>query len=108
MPLSPENQSNFLVVSQLLTSDKSRWDESKLYELFIEDSAKAIKRILVKVSQWEDNWLWLKSHNGKHSVKSTYKEILALSDPIEPDQGYAPSPFMDVINSEQLNDVIAT
>lgn len=85
MPLLPENQSNCLVVSQLLTLDKSRWDKSKLYELFTEDSTKAIKRISVKVSQGEDNWLWLKSHNGKHSVKLAYKEILALSDPIEVD-----------------------
>ena len=86
VPLSPENQSSCLVVSKLLTPDKSRGDESKLYELFIEDSAKAIKKIPVKVSQREDNWLWLKSHNGKHSVKLAYKEILALSDSIEPDQ----------------------
>ena len=83
IPLSPENQSSCLVVSQLLTPDKSRWDESKLYELFIKDSAEAIKKIPVKVSQMEDNWLWLKSHNVKHSVKSAYEEILALSDPIE-------------------------
>ena len=86
VPLSLENQSNCLVVSQLLTPDKSRWDESKLYELFTEDSTKAIKKIPVKVSQREDNWLWLKSHNGKHSVKLAYKEILALSNSVKPDQ----------------------
>ena len=85
VPLSPENQSSCLVVSQLLTPNESRGDESKLYELFIEDSAKVIKKIPVKVSQREDDWLWLKSHNGKHLVKSAYKEILALSDSIEPD-----------------------
>ncbi|KAF3943574.1 hypothetical protein CMV_029884 [Castanea mollissima] len=85
VPLSPENQSSGLVVSQLRTPDKSRWDELKLYELFTEDSAKAIKKFPVKVSQREDNWLWLKSHNGKHSVKLAYKEILALSDSIESD-----------------------
>ena len=78
-----KNQSSCLVVSQLLTPDKSRWDVSKLYELFTEDSAKAIKKILVKVSQREDNWLWLKSYNGILLVKSAYKEILALSDSIE-------------------------
>ena len=85
VPLSPKNQFSCLVVSQLLTPDKSRWDESKLYELFTEESAKPIKKIPVKVSQREDNWLWLKSHNGKHSVNLAYEEILALSDSIESD-----------------------
>ena len=84
VPLSPKNQFSCLVVSQLLTPDKSRRDESKLYA-FTEESAKPIKKILVKVSQREDNWLWLKSHNGKHSVKLAYKEILALSNSIKSD-----------------------
>lgn len=74
------------MVSQILTPDKSRWDESKLYKLFTEESAKAIKKIPVKVSQREDNWLWLKSHKGKLSVKSAYKELLDHSEPNDSDQ----------------------
>ena len=50
VPLSPEKQSSCLVVSQILAPDKSRWDELKLYDLFTEESAKAIKKIPVKVS----------------------------------------------------------
>ena len=48
IPLFPKKQSSYLVVSQILSLDKSRWDESKLYELFTEESAKAIKKIPVK------------------------------------------------------------
>ena len=86
VPLSLEKQSSCLVVSQILSPDKSRWDELKLYELFTEESAKAIKKIPVKVSQREDKWLWLKSYNGKLSVKSAYKELLDHSEPNESDQ----------------------
>ena len=86
VPLSPDKLSSCLVVSQILSLDKSRWDESKLYELFTEESAKAIMKIQVKVSQREDKWVWLKSHNGKLSVKSAYKELLDHSEPNESDQ----------------------
>lgn len=48
VPLSPENQSTCLVVSQLLAPDKMRWDDQKLIILFTEVTVKAIKRILVK------------------------------------------------------------
>ena len=75
------------MVSQILGPDKSRWDELKLYDLFTEESAKAIKKIPVKVSQREDKWLWLwlKSYNDKLSVKSAYKELLDHFEPNESD-----------------------
>ncbi|XP_050248620.1 uncharacterized protein LOC126695864 [Quercus robur] len=86
VPLSPDKLSSCLVVSQILSPDKSRWDESKLYELFTVESAMTIMRIPVKVSHRVDKWVWVKSHNGKLSMKSAYKELLDHSEPNESDQ----------------------
>ena len=61
-----------LVVSQLLTPNRSSWDISKLSLLFEEQVVDLIQKIPIPSYPMEDSWSWTTTNSGLFSIKSTY------------------------------------
>nr|POF00550.1 putative ribonuclease h protein [Quercus suber] len=74
---SPRDQedNSCLVVSQLLNSSGSGWNDILLNDLFDHESIAAIKNIPIWSFGMGDRWTWTKSENGKFSVNSCYRLI---------------------------------
>ena len=69
------NSKSSLVVSQLLSHDKSCWDAEKLKSMFNMDTVKAIQSIPIASRAIVDKWAWIFTNNGEFSVKSAYRAI---------------------------------
>ena len=71
---TPRAQVNYscLVVSQLLNSSGSCWNDILLNDLFDHEFVVAIKNIPIWSFDMEDRWTWNKFENEKFSVKSCY------------------------------------
>ncbi|KAF3946921.1 hypothetical protein CMV_026869 [Castanea mollissima] len=70
-----------LVVSQLLSSDHSRWDIPKLNYFFEEPVVDLIMKIPIPLYQTEDSWSWIVTNSGSFSVKSAYWLCRAAATP---------------------------
>ncbi|XP_075650115.1 uncharacterized protein LOC142620668 [Castanea sativa] len=70
-----------LVVLQLLSSDRSRWDIPKLNYFFEEPVVDLILKIPIPIYQTEDSWSWIVTNSGSFSAKSTYWLCRAAATP---------------------------
>ncbi|XP_065629740.1 uncharacterized protein LOC136067578 [Quercus suber] len=70
-----------LVVSQLFSSDHSRWDIHKLNYFFDETVVDLILKIPIPINQFEDSWSWMVTNSGSFSAKSAYWLYRAASSP---------------------------
>ena len=61
-----------LVVSQLLTPNRSSWDIPKSSMLFEEHVVELIQKIPIPSYPMEDSWSWTATNSGFFSVKSAY------------------------------------
>ena len=71
-PKVDANSDIALVVSQLLTPNRSSWDISKLRLLFEEQVVDLIQKIPIPNYHMEDSWSWTATNSGLFSVKSAY------------------------------------
>ena len=74
-----------LVVSQLLSSDHSRWDIPKLNYFFEEPVVDLILKIPILIYQTEDSWSWTVTNSRSFSAKSAYWLCRAVSSPSNTD-----------------------
>ena len=61
-----------LVVSQLFSSNHSRWDIHKLNYFFDETVVGLILKIPIPINQSEDSWSWIVTNSRSFSAKSAY------------------------------------
>lgn len=72
VPLENSIQDMELRVSDLMILDSRRWNIDMLHSLFDQNTINNILHIKLTQQDNEDQYLWLPSKNGNHSVKSFY------------------------------------
>ena len=70
-----------LDVSQLFSSDHSKWDIPKLNYFFEEPVVDLILKIPIPINQTKDSWSWTVTNSGTFSAKSAYWLCRAASPP---------------------------
>ena len=67
-----------LRVAELINPDTGWWDIQKIEQMFLPFEVQKIKEVPLCVTRQEDCLIWLRSRDGKYSVKTGYQLLLEL------------------------------